>query len=247
MTPTGIQATQVQFVNSFAYTGAVIDTETGLYYMNARYYEPETGRFISEDTYRGEGEVFWNLYMYCDGDPVNNTDPTGHAKYKLVGFGMQIEASVGPVSIGFEFVWYNSNTKANTSKTYVYCYGGGGVDKSILNYAKRYLKNPKSIIKCNLSVSLCFFAIFGKKSGAVKDQFNYASDYEGWFKYSTVTLGHVKGYYATCKKCFSVGLGASTDAFGGSVGGTKYKLIATWGGNSSAAKYANNKSKNLKK
>ena len=66
------------FVNSFAYTGAVIDPETGLYYMNARYYDPETGRFISQDTYRGDGEEFWHLYLYCDGDPVNNTDPTGH-------------------------------------------------------------------------------------------------------------------------------------------------------------------------
>lgn len=67
------------FVNSFAYTGAVIDDETGLYYMNARYYDTETGRFISQDTYRGEGEAFWHLYLYCNGDPVNNTDPTGHA------------------------------------------------------------------------------------------------------------------------------------------------------------------------
>lgn len=66
------------FVNSFAYTGAVIDAETGLYYMNARYYDPESGRFISEDTYRGDGEAFWHLYAYCNGDPVNFTDPTGH-------------------------------------------------------------------------------------------------------------------------------------------------------------------------
>jgi RHS repeat-associated protein len=70
------------FINSTAYTGAVIDAETGLYYMNARYYEPETGRFISQDTYRGKGESFWHLYAYCNGDPVNNTDPTGHLKTK---------------------------------------------------------------------------------------------------------------------------------------------------------------------
>jgi RHS repeat-associated protein len=66
------------FVNSFAYTGAVNDEETGLIYMNARYYHPGTGRFISQDTYRGDGEAFWNLYLYCDSDPVNCVDPTGH-------------------------------------------------------------------------------------------------------------------------------------------------------------------------
>ena len=66
------------FVNSFAYTGAVIDPKTGLYYMNARYYDPQTGRFISQDSYKGDGEDFWHAYLYCEGDPVDNTDPTGH-------------------------------------------------------------------------------------------------------------------------------------------------------------------------
>ncbi len=66
------------FTNSFAYTGAVIDEETGLYYMNARYYEPATGRFISADKYRGDGELYWNLYVYCNDDPINCTDITGH-------------------------------------------------------------------------------------------------------------------------------------------------------------------------
>ena len=65
------------FVNSFAYTGAVIDAETGLYYMNARYYDPETGRFISQDSYRGDGEAFWHLYAYCFNDPVNMADQNG--------------------------------------------------------------------------------------------------------------------------------------------------------------------------
>ncbi len=71
------------FVNSFAYTGAVIDEETDLYYMNARYYDPATGRFISEDIYRGDGEAFRHLYVYCDGDPVNDTDPSGHKASRL--------------------------------------------------------------------------------------------------------------------------------------------------------------------
>ena len=74
------------FVNSFAYTGAVIDPETGLYYMNARYYEPETGRFISQDTYRGNGETYWNLYMYCSGDPANKIDATGQSGLHVDNF-----------------------------------------------------------------------------------------------------------------------------------------------------------------
>ena len=40
--------------NEICYTGAINDSETGLYYMNARYYDPHSANFISQDTYRGE-------------------------------------------------------------------------------------------------------------------------------------------------------------------------------------------------
>ena len=67
--------------NSYlAYTGAILDQETGLYYLMSRYYDPKAGSFISQDSYKGEGDAFWHLYAYCDGDPVNNIDKTGHAK-----------------------------------------------------------------------------------------------------------------------------------------------------------------------
>jgi RHS repeat-associated protein len=49
------------------------EDETGLVYMRARYYEPTTGRFISEDPARDGG----NWYLYADGDPVGKVDFTG--------------------------------------------------------------------------------------------------------------------------------------------------------------------------
>ena len=66
--------------NEICYTGAIYDKETGLYYMNARYYDVETGRFISQDTYRGEieNEETWHLYAYCANNPINYVDPSGH-------------------------------------------------------------------------------------------------------------------------------------------------------------------------
>lgn len=70
------------FFNEICYTGAVYDNATGMYYMRARYYEPGTGRFITQDTYRGEvsDSNTWNLCAYCSNDPVNYTDPSGHKK-----------------------------------------------------------------------------------------------------------------------------------------------------------------------
>lgn len=73
------------FVNEIQYTGAIYDDTTSLLYLNARFYEPSTGRFISQDTYRGEPEEpdTWHLYAYCANDPVNYVDPSGHKKDKL--------------------------------------------------------------------------------------------------------------------------------------------------------------------
>jgi RHS repeat-associated protein len=50
------------------------EDETGLVYMRARYYEPATGRFISEDSSR-DGV---NWYLYASGNPVNRVDPSGN-------------------------------------------------------------------------------------------------------------------------------------------------------------------------
>ncbi len=64
-----------QAPNRLLYTGQEYDRETGQYYLRARYYNPETGRFTQEDTYRGDG---LNLYAYCANNPVKYVDPTGH-------------------------------------------------------------------------------------------------------------------------------------------------------------------------
>ena len=68
------------FVNEIQYTGAIYDELTGLLYLNARYYDPSTGRFITQDSYRGEknDEDTWHLYAYCANNPINYVDPSGH-------------------------------------------------------------------------------------------------------------------------------------------------------------------------
>ncbi|WLR42507.1 DNRLRE domain-containing protein [Bacillus carboniphilus] len=68
------------FKNDVKFTGSVHDASTGLHYMNARYYSPDTGRFISQDTYKGSPFDPWtqHLYTYTTNNPVNFVDPTGH-------------------------------------------------------------------------------------------------------------------------------------------------------------------------
>lgn len=69
-----------EFYNEIAYTGGIWDKGTGLYYLNARYYDPGDGRFLTEDTYRGNAEEpgSLHLYAYCANNPVNYVDPSGH-------------------------------------------------------------------------------------------------------------------------------------------------------------------------
>lgn len=71
----------VLLANPFRYRGYYYDTSIGLYYLNSRYYDPETGRFLNEDLVSYlEPETIGgiNLYAYCLNDPVNYIDPTGH-------------------------------------------------------------------------------------------------------------------------------------------------------------------------
>jgi RHS repeat-associated protein len=56
----------------FTYAGREFDQKSGLYYFRARYYDPRTGRFVSEDP------VFHvNAYAYAANDPINLSDSTG--------------------------------------------------------------------------------------------------------------------------------------------------------------------------
>ncbi|WP_138752825.1 RHS repeat domain-containing protein [Paenibacillus sinopodophylli] len=66
--------------NEFKYAGEIYDEETGLYYLRARYYDPNVGRFINEDTYEGEitNPLSLNLYTYVHNNPLLYIDPTGN-------------------------------------------------------------------------------------------------------------------------------------------------------------------------
>ena len=76
--------------------------ETGLYYVNARYYNSTTGRFITEDTYIGKyyDPLSLNRYTYCHNNPLRYTDPSGHGLFSFLAKGV-IGALVGG---GIEYV-----------------------------------------------------------------------------------------------------------------------------------------------
>ncbi|MGG7536633.1 RHS repeat-associated core domain-containing protein [Rhizobium sp. 12,4] len=73
------EATNTSFQTKKSYIGERFDAETGLMYLNARYYDPAFGRFISPDDWDPTKEgVGTNRYSYSENDPVNKSDPNGH-------------------------------------------------------------------------------------------------------------------------------------------------------------------------
>jgi RHS repeat-associated protein len=100
------------------YGGREYDAEIGLYYNRARYYDPQVGRFISEDPIGLAGGI--NLYAYVSNDPIQNVDPSGLDPNCPSGYTLVIEIDLA----------------TNTLVTYCESTGGGG---------HRVVPNPVSL------------------------------------------------------------------------------------------------------
>ena len=71
-------STHIGYINPIRYRAYYFDVETGLYYLETRYYDPQAGRFISSDNVdylMPEQVMGLNLYAYCNSNPVMNHWP----------------------------------------------------------------------------------------------------------------------------------------------------------------------------
>lgn len=221
------------FDNEICYTGAVYDESTGLYYMNARYYDPENGRFISQDSYRGEKDDpgQWHLYTYCANNPINYIDPSGHKKV-FIGWGIQLELSINSGYAGVQFVWLNDEIKKRYQgkKFHVYGYGGGSFSNDYKKRVKNHVKNkPKNLkttgglkkiqklFKNHVSLTVCILTLW-----ADTKKVNSYKKLEGEFVGITLI-----GYNATV----SFGLGSTSATAGFGISTERKKSIALSVGN----------------
>ena len=81
--------------NPLGYLGRKMDTTIGWYCLGARFYDPEIGRFMSEDPVLGSlsSPLTLNRYSYCAGDPINRADPNG----RFFGLNILVGALIGGI------------------------------------------------------------------------------------------------------------------------------------------------------
>jgi len=86
-TPYDISNVDLANKNPYRYRGYRYDNETGFYYLQSRYYNPEIGRFISADSFIGrQGDILsHNMYSYCENNPIMNYDPNGNFAWAIPG------------------------------------------------------------------------------------------------------------------------------------------------------------------
>ena len=93
------QKGEEDFLNDITFTSSVADTSSNLQYMGARFYQPSTGRFLSQDSYSGNPYDPWtqHLYVYCGNNPTSMIDPTGHIAIEI---GVVLGAAIKGLAIG---------------------------------------------------------------------------------------------------------------------------------------------------
>ncbi|HEX3047019.1 MAG TPA: RHS repeat-associated core domain-containing protein [Bacillota bacterium] len=109
----------------YDYTGKKISQDTGLVYFGGRWYDPEIGRFITQDP--AKDGVNW--YVYCENNPINVIDPNGYSGtltiYSYGGAGA--DPYCGVIVYGYHS-WISYTPDNWGSGTYYYCtWNGYGV------------------------------------------------------------------------------------------------------------------------
>jgi RHS repeat-associated protein len=91
-------------LNPYRYRGYRYDSETGLYYLQSRYYNPEWGRFINADGYvnTGQGIVGSNMFAYCGNNPISRIDSAGYSWRDILDFILAAGKTVAEIC---DWVW----------------------------------------------------------------------------------------------------------------------------------------------
>ena len=174
-------------LNPFRYRGYYYDTETGLYYLKTRYYDPEVGRFLNIDSLDyADPETIngLNLDAYCNNNPILYVDPTGHAwwHWLIAAAAVVVLAAATAISAGGVLLGASAISAATIGTTAV----GASAVTTTLAYAT-----------VGAGVALAASGVYagitatenGIKSGSISTAVNDFFDYGETALYSTLAGG----------------------------------------------------------
>ena len=100
-------ASSVVVANVYLYCGEQFDPDLGFYYLRARYMDPNSGRFWTRDTDEGDQEdpLSIHKYLYCEGNPINGRDPSGHELLTAIAVAITIGA-IADTAVYFGYKHY---------------------------------------------------------------------------------------------------------------------------------------------
>jgi RHS repeat-associated protein len=169
----------------YAYAGYFRDSETGLYYMPARYYSPFQRRFLTKDPHPGSKSrpITLNPYQYCGNNPINNVDPTGQ-----YDFSISIDCS------GMN-AYFNQMAADNAARSQAMSISLGGFVSAMSNFrASIHIGNIAGAVSGVTAWSRAFSTFVNhQKAGAIIGQM-----FQG--------LGHIlatSAHNARCRECVS--------------------------------------------
>jgi len=96
--------------NLYRYTGEQWDPDLGHYFLRARYYEPDRGRFWTMDSFEGvqTDPLSLHKYLYAHGNPANNIDPTGEYTLNQIMVASAVVATISNIAIGSAYLLFKS-------------------------------------------------------------------------------------------------------------------------------------------
>ena len=192
-------------INPLRYRGYVYDRETGLYYLQSRYYDPEIGRFINADAFAatGQGLTGNNMFTYCGNNPVVRTDPSGESfaivfgfNFNLFGWGMigTINLVSTEENFGVQYSYYISGDPEISEKSNQTIGEDVGPYVGVQYTDKKSMEELEGYAKATGGDLMLGMDVLTEEDG----------DYLGWQFGSSVISANVHSLYTNTETLFSV-------------------------------------------
>ena len=188
VTDSGITLNDGDYVDQIAYSNG--DTETGCYYLQSRYYNPEWGRFISPDNFSyidNSTRLGFNAYIYCTNNPVMFIDHSGAKEtYNITPQGLVVAIAINETFMIWDLLVIkdelNLNIDLNVSSLWDYAFFKQHVYKTAFDsgkYDNNYSNNMNINAKAGEFLSVftdIFTEFFGGIASVIFSVFEFGAD-----------------------------------------------------------------------